>query len=266
MPDDDPKEAKVLSELDFGTYIAFFLPGALGLYALVPLSQSVAALFAQVVTKDTTVGASFLLLVGGLVVGTVVSGLRAVSLDGLIMWNKPKLNFRSLGVKDTRVAYKDALNNTYRFYQFYGNMFLALGFYIVVRYVLAGIDYRKEKELFGLDLIVLVGLFFQSRQSLKSTYNVLGQILGVEPPGLTVLTTALPDGKVGEPYKCPLAVKGAPPFKWTLTKGALPSGLNLDPCGGLSGTPLNQGIVQFTLLVADATNASQSKEFSVTIA
>ena len=265
MPDDDQKEAKVLSELDFGTYIAFFLPGALGLYALIPLSQKVADLFAQVVTKDSTVGASFLLLVGGLVVGTVVSGLRAVSLDGLIMWNKPKLNFRSLAVKDTRVAYKDALNNTYRFYQFYGNMFLALGFYVVVRYVLAGVDYRKEKELFGLDMIVLVGLFFQSRKSLSSTYNVLGQLLGVEPPGLSVLTPALPDGKVGQPYKHPLAATGAPPFKWALASGALPNGLSLDLCGGLSGAPTAKGTVHFTLRVDDATNASQSKEFTVTI-
>jgi|SRR5579862_1282302 len=166
MPDDEPKEAKVLSELDFGTYIAFFLPGVLGLYALIPFSKRVADLFTQVVTKDTQVGASFLLLVGGLVVGTVISGLRAVWLDRVLVWHKPKFNFRGLAAKDTRAAYKDAIANTYRFYQFYGNMFLALGFYVVVRYVLVGVDYHNEKQLAGLDVVVLLGLFLQAEEFL----------------------------------------------------------------------------------------------------
>jgi hypothetical protein len=265
MSDDEPKEAKVLSELDFGTYIAFFLPGVLGLYALIPFSKRVAELFTQVVTKDTTVGASFLLLVGGLVVGTVISGLRAVWLDRVLVWHKPKFNFRSLAAKDTRAAYKDAIANTYRFYQFYGNMFLALGFYVVARYVLVGVDYHSEKQLAGLDVVVLLGLFLQARKSLKSTYDVLGQILGVEPPGLSVVTCGLPNGKVGQSYKQPLQANGVPPFKWTLTVGALPNGVTLDPCGGLSGTPTAEGTATITLRLDDASGASQSKEFSITI-
>jgi hypothetical protein len=265
MPDDEPKETKVLSELDFGTYIAFFLPGVLGLYAMVPLSQRVAELFTQVVTKDSTVGASFLLLVGGLVVGTVISGVRAVTLDWILVWHKPKLKFRSLADKDTRIAHKEAINNTYRFYQFYGNMVLALAFYISVRYLLAGVDYHKEKVLFGMDLVVLLALLIQSRKSLNSTYNVLSQILGVETPGLSILTSRLPDGTANQAYRQSLNASGAAPFKWTLVSGTLPSGLSLNPCGGLSGTPTAQGNSNFTLEVEDYSAAKKSQEFSITI-
>jgi hypothetical protein len=80
-------------------------------------------------------------------------------------------------------------------------MFLALTFYIVVRYVFAGANYRQEKVLLGLDLMVLLGLFFQSRKSLGSAYGWFSQILGVEPPGLSMLTTTLLDGAVGQSYK-----------------------------------------------------------------
>ena len=264
MPDEEPKETKVLSDLDFGTYIAFFLPGVLGLYALIPFSKRVADLFTQVVTKDTTVGATFLLLIGGLVVGTLVSGLRAVFLDGLLVWDKPEFNFGNLSNKDTRTAYKDAVANTYRFYQFYGNMLLALGFYVVVRYALTGVDYRTEFKIVVIDGIVLLGLVLQARKSLKSTYSVMGQILGVVPPGLSVKTRSLPSGKIGEAYNQPLEAKGAPPFKWTLT-GSLPGGLNLDACGGIRGKPATKETATFTLSVADASGQSKSKEFSITI-
>ncbi len=250
----------MLSELDFGTYIAFFLPGVLGLYALVPLSPRVAALFEQVVSKDSNVGASFLLLVAGLIVGTVVSGLRAVSLDLLIMWHKPKLNFGSITAKDTRVAYKEAVNNTYRFSQFYGNMFLALGFYLVVRYMLAGVAIQSESKLFFLNLIVLAGLLVQSAKSVRNAYKVMEQILGVVAPGLTVLTKSLPNGKIGQEYRYPLLASGTPPFTWTIDSGVIPDGLVLNACGGLSGAPSAKGAAQFILRVADGANAFQTKE------
>ncbi len=265
MPDDGPQGSKVLSELDFGTYIAFFLPGALGLYALTPLAPRVRDLFEQIVDKDTTLGATLLLLTGGLIVGTVISGIRAIFLDWVIVWHKPNFNFGSLRDKETRVAYKDAIANTYRFYQFYGNIFLALAFYVVVRYFLAGVDFRTEKPQFYLEMFVLVGLFLQSRKSLQSTYKVMGQILGLEKAGLKIHTKNLPHAKLNQLYDCPLEVKDSvPPIKWTAIT-SLPTGIALDSCGGLSGTPTVKGLVTLKLKVEDAIKASDSKEFSLKI-
>ena len=133
-------------------------------------------------------GATFLFLTGGLVVGTVISGLRAAFLDWVIVWKKPKFNFESLKDKDTRTAYKEAIANTYRFYQFYGNMLLALGLYMVVKYLLGGINVQKDLPVLLLDAVVLVGLVVQSRKSLISTYNVVGQLLGTEKAGPKIST------------------------------------------------------------------------------
>jgi hypothetical protein len=265
MADDEPKGATMLAQLDFGTYIAFFLPGALGLYALVPLSARVHNLFDQIVAKDTTVGATFLLITGGLVVGTVISGLRAALLDWLIVWHKPNFNFESLKDKDTRIAYKETIANTYRFYQFYGNMFLALSFYVAVKYFFGGVDYQKDLPMLSLDVLVLFGLLVQSRKSLTSTHKVVGQILGLEKSGPKIRTKKLPVGAVDQPYKCSLEAKdGVPPIKWTVV-GALPAGIVLDSCGGLSGVSSAAVEVKITLRIEDANKESDSNEFLLKI-
>jgi hypothetical protein len=50
---------------------------------------------------------------------------------------------------------------------------------------------------------------------------------------------------VGSPFAMQLsAVGGLPPYKWSLSAGALPAGINLAPSGLLSGTPTPGGAVQ----------------------
>ena len=55
---------------------------------------------------------------------------------------------------------------------------------------------------------------------------------------LEVATTALADATGGADYSDQLqALGGLPPLTWTITAGALPAGLTLDPDGTVSGTP-----------------------------
>jgi uncharacterized protein (TIGR03437 family) len=64
-------------------------------------------------------------------------------------------------------------------------------------------------------------------------------ITGISP-GLSITTTSVPSGAAGTPYSVGLGpTGGAPPYgNWTITSGALPSGLSLNSASGaITGTP-----------------------------
>lgn len=69
------------------------------------------------------------------------------------------------------------------------------------------------------------------------------------------ITSAAPDaGTVGVPYSFTFtATGGVPPYTWSVTAGALESGLSLDPTSGiLSGTPTAAGDATYTITVTDS--------------
>ena len=76
----------------------------------------------------------------------------------------------------------------------------------------------------------------------------------VAPRTLTVTTGSLLAGTVGRLYTQPLrAAMGVAPVRWTVTKGALPAGLTLDPAGVVRGFPAQAGTSTFTVEATDAT-------------
>ncbi len=69
---------------------------------------------------------------------------------------------------------------------------------------------------------------------------------------LTVLTTALPSGSVRQPYSASLTADGGQaPYRWSLSSGALPSGLHLTATGLIRGKPSATGSSTFTVTVVD---------------
>ena len=73
-------------------------------------------------------------------------------------------------------------------------------------------------------------------------------------PALSVTTTALNNAAQGSPYSQGLtATGGVPPLTWSISSGALPTGLALDASTGqISGTPTTQGASSFTVEVTDS--------------
>jgi len=83
---------------------------------------------------------------------------------------------------------------------------------------------------------------------------------------LAISTASLPDSMVGAAYSETLsATGGQAPHTWSLTAGALPTGVTLAPGGSLSGTPVVAGIYTPTITVTDSLGATASSGYSISI-
>ena len=88
----------------------------------------------------------------------------------------------------------------------------------------------------------------------------------VATAAVTITTATLPGGTVGTPYSQTLAASGGTaPLTWSVSTGALPTGLTLSATGSLTGTPTAAGTFTFTIQVADATRATATKSFTITV-
>ncbi|MGO4880806.1 MAG: putative Ig domain-containing protein [Bryobacteraceae bacterium] len=87
-------------------------------------------------------------------------------------------------------------------------------------------------------------------------------------PALSITTSSpLPTGTVGVNYSQTLrASGGSGQYSWSVSAGALPGGLSLNPAtGAITGQPTTAGTPSFTILVTDSDQATATKSFSVTI-
>jgi hypothetical protein len=89
----------------------------------------------------------------------------------------------------------------------------------------------------------------------------------INPPApLTIITTTLSGGTVGQPYSETLqATGGTVPLTWSLASGSLPAMLSLSPAGVISGTPTNTGTSNFTVRVRDTLNQSDTQSLSIAV-
>jgi hypothetical protein len=104
-----------------------------------------------------------------------------------------------------------------------------------------------------------------------SNYWVDAVYSAVQPPisPLTVVTASLPNGVAGLAYSSALASSGgALPYSWSISAGALPTGLAIDPAtGAISGTPAEEGIASVTVQVSDSSSPARvaTRALSITI-
>ncbi len=78
--------------------------------------------------------------------------------------------------------------------------------------------------------------------------------------------TRLPAATKNAPYSVSLrAVGGQPDYAWTLSAGALPPGLALEPAGRLVGTPTAIGRFGFTVQVRDASGMSSVRQYDLVV-
>jgi hypothetical protein len=83
---------------------------------------------------------------------------------------------------------------------------------------------------------------------------------------LSITTGSALSAKANAAYSQRMAASGGTaPYKWILSAGKLPDGLNLDATGMINGTPTVANTFKFTLQVSDATSKTKSQEFTFTV-
>jgi hypothetical protein len=86
-------------------------------------------------------------------------------------------------------------------------------------------------------------------------------------PAFIINPVSLPDGQLGMIYNQTLSVSnGNPPYTWSVSSGALPDGLSLNPAAGtITGTPLAAGNFNFTIRVIDSSDSSAGLSLSINV-
>lgn len=84
---------------------------------------------------------------------------------------------------------------------------------------------------------------------------------------ITITPPTLPNGQLGVAYSQPLTQSGGTgAVTWTISIGSLPNNLTLNAATGLiSGTPVANGVFNFTVKATDASNCMATKAYTLTV-
>ncbi|MFN8814978.1 MAG: putative Ig domain-containing protein [Acidobacteriota bacterium] len=81
-----------------------------------------------------------------------------------------------------------------------------------------------------------------------------------------ISTANLPNAAIGQNYNAALlATGGTSPYTWTVINGLLPAGLQLSAAGVIAGTATTAGIASFTVRVTDASGATATQNYNISV-
>jgi hypothetical protein len=173
---------KEVSGENFGFLIAYVLPGFVSLWGVSHFSPTVRGWLitsASTASTSPTVGGFLYVTLASVAAGLTASTIRWALIDRLHevtgikrpRWDDSRLHER-LG------AFEALVENHYRYYQFYGNMLVALLFLFVARLVAAG---RSIADINPLDCAILAlgALYWAgSRDTLRKYFSRAELVLG----------------------------------------------------------------------------------------
>jgi hypothetical protein len=166
------------SAQQFGLIVAYLIPGFVALAGLAPLIPAVAQWLQPVHDGVWGFGPPVYTLLAAITMSQILNCFRWVLLDQLHQWTGLKPASTNFGQLQNRIEGFDYLvQNHYRYYQFAGNMLLAVLWSYGVNRIL-----RTSPSLgLGTDLgvvILVVVLFAASRDALSKYYHRTHSLLG----------------------------------------------------------------------------------------
>jgi hypothetical protein len=90
----------------------------------------------------------------------------------------------------------------------------------------------------------------------SQAYTLTVNAAAVNPPTITISPMTLAAATAGTSYSAMLTASGGTvPYRYSVTSGALPSGITLSASGVLAGTPAASGTFNFTVMATDSSAA-----------
>lgn len=166
-----------VSSKTFGHAIAFLIPGFVVVWALSPVSPTLASWLGSP-EAAVSIGGFFYGTIASLVAGLIVSAMRATLLDFVHHKTgipRPDLDYSKL--QANKDAFNIVIEQLYRYYQFYANMFVA-ALVAYTGHLISGSKYPWNEVGLSIIFVALeIVLFLASRDSLSRCYLRLAQVM-----------------------------------------------------------------------------------------
>lgn len=174
------------SNVSFGTLLAFVAPGFVAFVAMAYHLPTAAAWLEAAQKSQQSIGVFFFAALASVALGVIVGGLRGIIADPFFCSGclgaadsiaLPKAGFAKLRDKDVLAAFQAAIENYYRYYQFYSNMAVALLLLAISRLIAASPPpWPKWWPVVLLLLVIVLGI--SAYGSLRRYAAAATEILG----------------------------------------------------------------------------------------
>lgn len=173
---------KDVTDKNFGVIIAFWLPGVILLWGL---TYSYPELYAWLIKASgsdaATIGGFLYVTLAALALGMVISAVRWMIMDTvfhyvpLVRVQRREFDFGSLKQKDAFAVFQGAVENFYRFYQYYSNTLVSIAAAVITYLNIEGME-KINSFVWGVIVLTCLALFLASRNSLKNYYKCRNQL------------------------------------------------------------------------------------------
>jgi hypothetical protein len=169
------------TSLKFYDLIAFVLPGFASLFSIRYFSNYINQLIIQITSSEPKINHVIILLIVSLICGLIISAIRNLILDKIQFWTGVKeqtTDYSKLKSEGTQKLFDAAVNNIYRFCQFYGNIFITIFAHLLI-YIFNHWKHNdlKSYTVTGIIIIIEVILFINHRSLLKEIQVVKKEIV-----------------------------------------------------------------------------------------
>jgi hypothetical protein len=167
-----------MESFSFGLIVAYVLPGFIGLVGLAPLVPAVAGWLHSVNAGDGGFGSPIYALLAATTMGMVLSCFRWWIIDKIHHWTGIKPPDWKLSALENRLEpFKYIVEGTYRYYQFYANVVIAVIWAYPIHRLLKTSPFLGVGTDLGA-LILCAVLFAGSRDALAKYYQRSHQVVG----------------------------------------------------------------------------------------